>query len=75
MIASTLLVLLLSAVNPEPFLLQSMIDSAKIIGLPRLKTMDSIFAKAIRVDEIIGEMSYVIYSRKEFLKNYIKIHS
>ena len=75
MIISTLLALMLAIVNPEPFLLQSSIDVAKIIGLPRLKTMDRFFAKAICIDEIRGEMTFMIYSRKDFLKNYIKINS
>jgi hypothetical protein len=52
-----------------------MIDSAKIIGLPRLKTMDRFFARAICIDEIHGEMAYMIYSRKDFLKSYLKINS
>ena len=56
-------------------MLQSMIDAAKIIGLPRLKTMDQFFAKAMWIDEIQGDMKYIIYSRKDFLKNYIKINS
>jgi hypothetical protein len=63
------------AIKPEPFLVQSMIDAAKIIGLPRLKTMDRFFAKAICIDEVQGQMTYIIYSRKDFLKNYIKINS
>ena len=75
MIISNLFVACLIAIRPEPFLLQSMIDTAKVIGLPRLKTMDQFFAKAICVDEIKGEMAYVIYSRKDFLKQYIKINS
>ena len=75
MIISSILVISLMVVNPEPFLVQSMIDSAKIIGLPRLKTMDKFFAKAICIDEVRGDMAYMIYSRKDFLKNYIKINS
>jgi len=74
MILSSVLVIFIAAINPEPFLLQSMIDAAKIIGLPRFKTMDQFFAKAIYTDEIRGEMTYIIYSRKDFLKNYIKIN-
>jgi hypothetical protein len=62
-------------IRPEPFLLQSMIDIAKVIGLPRLKTMDRFFAKGICIDEVQGEMAYIIYSRKDFLKNYLKINS
>jgi len=75
MIISTLLALMLSIANPQPFLLQSSIDTARIIGLPRLKTMDKFFAKAICIDEVRGDMAYIIYSRKDFLKNYIKIKS
>ena len=75
MIISSILLVCLMSIKPEPFLLQSMIDASKIIGLPRLKTMDQFFAKAVWVDEIQGEMKYVIYSRKDFLKNYIKINS
>ena len=75
MIISNILVICLMAMRPEPFLLQSIIDAAKIIGLPRLKTMDQFFAKAICIDEVRGEMTYIIYSRKDFLKNYIKINS
>ena len=75
MIISTLLALMLSIANPEPFLLQSSIDAARIIGLPRLKTMDKFFTKAICIDEVRGDMTYIIYSRKDFLKNYIKIKS
>jgi hypothetical protein len=75
MIISTLLALMLSIINPEPFLLQSLIDTSKIIGLPRLKTMDHFFAKAICIDEVRGDVAHIIYSRKDFLKNYIKINS
>lgn len=75
MILSSVIVICVAAMKPEPFLLQSMIDTAKIIGLPRFKTMDQFFAKAIYADEIRGEMIYTIYSRKDFLKNYIKINS
>ena len=75
MIISTLLTLMLSITNPQPFLLQSSIDAARIIGLPRFKTMDRFFAKAICIDEVHGDMAYIIYSRKDFLKNYIKIKS
>jgi len=75
MIISSMLVICLTSIKPEPFLLQSMIDASKIIGLPRLKTMDQFFAKAEFTDEIQGEMKYIIYSRKDFLKNYIKFNS
>ena len=75
MMLSNLFAFMLSIINPQPFLLQSMIDISKIIGLPRLKMMDHFFSKAIYIDEIRGEMAYVTYSRKDFLKNYIKINS
>jgi len=72
---SSILVICLMAIKPEPFLVQSMIDTAKIIGLPRLKTMDRFFAKAVCIDEVQGQMQFITYSRKDFLKNYIKINS
>ena len=72
---SSILVICLMAIKPEPFLVQSMIDTAKIIGLPRLKTMDRFFAKAVCIDEVQGQIGFIIYSRKDFLKNYIKINS
>ncbi|MBT8573899.1 hypothetical protein G6701_00130 [Polynucleobacter paneuropaeus] len=72
---STLFAFMLSIINPQPFLLHSVIEASKIIGLPRLKMMDQFFAKAIYIDEIYGEMAYVIYSRKDFLKNYLKINA
>ena len=75
MILSSVLVIFIAAINPEPFLLQSMIDAAKIIGLPRFKTMDRFFAKAVCIDEVQGQIGFIIYSRKDFLKNYIKINS
>jgi len=75
MIISNILMFFLMSIKPEPFLLQSMIDASKIIGLPRLKTIDLFFAKTIWIDEIQGEMKHTIYSRKDFLKNYIKINS
>ena len=75
MIIFSILLVCFISIKPEPFLLQSMIDAAKIIGLPRLKTMDQFFAKAICIDEVQGEMTYVTYSRKDFLKSYIKINS
>jgi len=71
---SSLLLLSLTLGNPEPFLLQSSIDFAKIIGLPRLKTMDRLFAKTICIDELQGEMAYIIYTRNDFLKSYIKLN-
>jgi len=37
--------------------------------------MDKFFAKAICIDEVRGDTAYIIYSRKDFLKNYIKINS
>ena len=37
--------------------------------------MDKFFAKAICIDEVRGDMAYIIYSRKDFLTNYIKINS
>jgi hypothetical protein len=72
MSATALLVLLIWTINPEPFLLQSVIDSAKVLGLPRLKTMDKFMAKTNWVGDFQDEVICVTYSRIEFLKNYVK---
>ena len=75
MIISSLLVLILTAIKPEPFLLQSTIDVAKVIGLPRLKTMDRFFAKTICINEVEQEFIYITYSRMEFIKRFIRLNS
>lgn len=59
-------------INPRPFLVQSVIDSAKLIGLPRLKTMDHLFAKTIFIDELESKQVLASYSRKEFIRRYIQ---
>jgi hypothetical protein len=61
-----------STINPQPFLLQSTIDSAKILGLPRLKGMDKLLAKENWVGDFQDQIVYVTYSRIEFLKKYVK---
>jgi len=75
MIFSSLLVFILTATKPEPFLLQSTIDVAKVIGLPRLKTMDRFFSKTICINEVEQEFIYITYSRMEFIKRYIRLNS
>lgn len=66
--------LLTALVNPQPFFVQGVIDSAKIIGLPRLKTMDRVFAKKLYVGEFQHEEILVAYSRKEFIEQYVQLH-
>ena len=75
MIFSTLLVLVLSASNPQPFLVQSAIDAARIIGLPRLKTMDKYFTKTIFINEIEAGPLFLVRSRLDFLKHYMTLNS
>lgn len=60
--------------HPQPFLVQGVIDSAKIIGLPRLKTMDRVFAKRLYVGEFQHEEILVAHSRKEFIKQFVQSH-
>lgn len=69
---STLLILMIWVIEPEPFLLQSTIDSAKILGLPRLKTMDKLIAKTRWAGDFQDGVVYVTYSRIDFLKKYVK---
>ena len=75
MIISSLFALILAATSPAPLLLQSTIDIAKIIGLPRLKTMDKTFATAVCINEIEQEFIYVAYSRMNFIKRYMRLDS
>jgi len=72
---STLLALVLSIINPQPFLLQSSIDAARIIGLPRLKTMDKHLTRHVFINEMETGSIYLVHSRLDFLKHYIKLNS
>ena len=75
MIISSLIALILATVNPSPFLVQSTIDVARIIGLPRLKTMDKALATAVCINEIEQEFVYMTYSRMNFIKRYMRLDS
>jgi hypothetical protein len=63
---------LISFSHPKPLLLQGLIDAAKIIGLPRLKTMDKVFGRTVFVGELQTEVVRLVYSRKEFIQGYVK---
>jgi hypothetical protein len=73
MTASLLLTLLISEINPSPILLQSLIDAYRIIGLPRLRTMDKLFAAKVWIGTFGDEAQYFSYSRKKFLIGYINL--
>ena len=75
MIISSLLALILSITNPQPFLVQSAIDASRIIGLPRLKIMDKYLTKPIFINEMETGSAYLVYSRLDFLKHYLKLNS
>jgi hypothetical protein len=72
MSSSLFFTLLVALINPKPILLQSIIDSAKIIGLPRLKTMDKIFSTKVWVGTFEDDVRYKTYSRMKFLNDYIR---
>jgi hypothetical protein len=74
MIISTLLALVLSISNPQPLLVKSAIDVARIIGLPRLKTMDKYLVKTIFINEMETGSVFLIRSRQDFLKNYLTLN-
>lgn len=61
--------------NPEPLLLQSTIDIARIIGLPRLKTMDKYLNRTVYINEMETRSVYLVDSRLDFLKHYLKLNS
>lgn len=74
MIASLLVAMLLSAISPEPILLRSAIDIARIIGLPRMKTFDRQVMKVISLNEVDSSQIYQANTRREFFNNYFKLN-
>ena len=58
--------------HPKASMVQATIDSARIIGLPRLKTMDKDMFKSIYLNELQSGLMYSINHRKTFIKNYVK---
>lgn len=68
--------LILSLLNPGPFIAQSAIDAARIIGLPRMFTFDEFLSKQIIET---GEMEQVVLisyrnARRKFFTNYFRIN-
>lgn len=57
--------------SPAP-MLQAAIDTARIIGLPRLKTMDLTIYRTIYLNEVQSGPVYRAETRKIFIQNYIK---
>ena len=57
--------------SPAP-LLQAAIDAARIIGLPRLKTMDSSMYRTIYINEILSGPMYRVHPRRAFIRDYVK---
>jgi hypothetical protein len=74
MIASLLVAMLLSAISPEPILLRSAIDIARIFGLPRMKTFDRQVMKVISLNEVVSSQIYQANTRREFFNNYFKLN-
>ena len=72
---SFLLFLQLHTHSVEPFLLKSTTDIARIIGLPRLKTMDRVMLKS----EFVGEFEHGKDSQRNprlsFLVDYVKVNN
>jgi hypothetical protein len=73
MIASLLVAMLLSVITPEPIMLRSAIDIARIIGLPRMKTFDKHVMKTVYVNEMDSSQIYQAHTRREFFYNYFKL--
>jgi hypothetical protein len=74
MIASLLVAMLLSAISPEPILLRSAIDIARIIGLPRMKAFDRHVMKIVYLSEMDSSQIYQAHTRREFFNNYFKLN-
>lgn len=71
------LILMVSLLNPSPYVAQCVIDVARIIGLPRLFTFDEYLSRQI-VET--GEMEPIVLvsyrgARRKFFTNYFKINS
>ena len=56
--------------NPAS-MVQASIDTARIIGLPRLKTMDSTLYRTIYINEIQSGAMYRMPPRKAFIRDYV----
>jgi len=74
MIAPLLSAMLLSVISPEPILLGSAIDIARIIGLPRMKTFDRHVLKIVYLNEMDSSQIYQTHTRREFFNNYFKLN-
>jgi len=72
MMLSILMAIFLTAINPEPILLKSAVDLARIIGLPRMKTFDKHVIRVINLNEMDSSQTYLTNTRKEFFNNYFK---
>jgi len=57
-------------ISPTP-ILQAVIDSARIIGLPRMKDLDKAIYKTIYINEFQSGVAYSVHPRKVFIKNYV----
>lgn len=71
------LILIVVLLNPSPYVGQSVIDVARIIGLPRLFTFDKYLSKQIVETGEIEPIVLVNYrgTRRKFFINYFKINS
>ena len=56
--------------NPAS-MVQASIDTARIIGLPRLKTLDSTLYRTIYINEIQSGAMYRVRPRKAFIQDYV----
>jgi len=72
MIISALLGFWLSIAHPKPLLIEVAIDSSRLIGLPRLRTMDAYITKIIELDEMHTAPLFKNSTRKEFFIGYFK---
>jgi hypothetical protein len=60
--------------SPAP-MVQATIDAARIIGLPRLKTMDSSMHRVIYINEIHTMPMYRVHPRKAFIREFLKTNN
>ena len=56
------------------FVVSSVIDMSRIIGLPRLKILDSYMFKTVQVNEFERVNVFTTKTRIEFFKSYLKFN-
>jgi hypothetical protein len=74
MILAIVLSMQLMLPGNDAFITSSLIDMSRIIGLPRLKILDSYMFKTVQVNEFERVNVFSTKTRIEFFKSYMKFN-